>query len=94
MQLLGKPLLEDFKKRHSSARKLLNAWRIEVEKSKWESPQDVKSRYVTASIFADNRVIFNIKGNNYRLVVKIRYYNSIVHIEWIGTHEEYNKKKF
>ncbi len=94
MQLLGKQLLENFKKKHPKARKSLDAWQIEVEKAKWETPQEIKNRYATASFLENNRVIFNIKSNDYRLVVKIRYRNGIVQIEWIGTHEEYDKKKF
>ncbi len=94
MQLLRKSLLEDFKKKHPTVRKAVDAWQKEVETAKWETPQDIKNRYVTASFLENNRVIFNIKSNDYRLVVKIRYRNGIVDIEWIGTHKEYDKKKF
>jgi mRNA interferase HigB len=94
MQLLGLPKLEAFKETHADSRGPLNAWRSEVETTQWNGPQDVKDRYPSASFLADNRVIFNIKGNTYRLVVKVRYQNEIVLIEWVGTHAEYDKQDF
>ena len=57
-------------------------------------PQDIKNRYRSADFLAGNRAIFNIKGNDFRLVVKIRYQNGIVVVEWVGTHAEYDKKRF
>ncbi|QGL26464.1 hypothetical protein GJV52_07170 [Neisseria brasiliensis] len=57
-------------------------------------PSGREGRQQTADFLADNRVIFNIRGNHYRLVVKVRYINGIVKIEWIGTHAEYSKKDF
>ena len=57
-------------------------------------PKDIKNRYRSADFLADNRVIFDIGGNNYRLVVKVRYQGSIVLVEWVGTHAEYDKAKF
>lgn len=94
MQLLGLTKLDTFKRQHADARGPLDVWRIEVEQALWGGPQDIKERYPSASFLADNRVIFNIKGNTYRLVVKAKYQNGIVLIEWIGTHAEYNKKTF
>jgi mRNA interferase HigB len=94
MKLLGKPKLENFKQKYADSRKALDAWRNEVEKANWQTPQDIKNNYRTASFLENNQIIFNIKGNNYRLVVKINYEKQIVYIEWIGTHKEYNKKKF
>lgn len=94
MQLLGLPKLDDFQRKHAGARGSLEAWRSEVEKATWRGSQDVKARYSNASFLADNRVIFNIKGNSFRLVVKVRYQNGIVLIEWVGTHAEYSKKSF
>ena len=94
MQLLGIKLLTDFQMKHPQARKSLDAWRVEVTNSHWNTPQDIKERYVTASFLEKNRVIFNIKGNDYRLVIKVQYKRNMVQIEWIGTHEEYSKKKF
>ena len=94
MLLLGLPTLEDFKRKHAVARGPLDAWRTEVEMARWDGPQDIKRRYATASFLSDNRIIFNIKGNAYRLVVKVRYQNGIVLIEWAGTHAEYSKLDF
>lgn len=94
MQLLGLPMLDEFKRTHAETRGPLDVWRSEVEKAQWSGPWDVKTRYPSASFLADNRVIFNIKGNSFRLVVKVRYQNGIVLIEWVGTHAEYSKKSF
>lgn len=94
MQLLGLIKLDDFKRTHADARSPLDAWRVEVELAQWTGPQDIKNRYPSASFLSDNRVIFNIKGNTYRLVVKARYQNGLVLVEWIGTHAEYDKKSF
>lgn len=94
MQLLGLFKLDDFKRKHADSRGPLDVWRVEVEEARWSGPQDVKNRYPSASFLADNRVIFNIKGNSFRLVVKAKYQNGVVLIEWIGTHAEYSKKTF
>ena len=94
MRLLGLLLLDEFKKDHANARGPLDAWRVEVESAEWHNPGDIKLRYRSADFLADNRVIFNIKGNSYRLVVKIRYQNGLVVVEWVGTHAEYDKKRF
>lgn len=94
MQLVGLIKLDAFKQLHADLRGPLDAWQIEVENANWVSPQDIKNRYPNVSFLADDRVIFNIKGNSYRLVVKTRYQNGIVLIEWIGIHAEYDKKKF
>jgi len=93
MQLLGLFKLDEFKRKHADSRGPLDVWRVEVEQAQWVSTQDVKSRYPSASFLADNRVIFNIKGNAFRLVVKAKYQNGIVLVEWVGTHAEYDKKK-
>ncbi len=94
MQLVNLPLLDSFKRAHADARGPLNQWQIEVERALWLSTQDIKHRYPSASVLSDNKIIFNIKGNKYRLVVKVKYRNGIVFIEWVGTHAEYDKKKF
>ena len=94
MRILGLLVLDDFKKSHADARGPLDAWRREVEEAEWQSPQDIKQRYRSADFLGDNRVIFNIKGNSYRLVVKVRYQNGMVVVEWVGTHAEYGKKRF
>jgi mRNA interferase HigB len=94
MRLVGLLKLEEFKQKHADSRIPLDCWRNEVEKAQWDGPHDIKRSYASASFLADNRVIFNIKGNKYRLVIKAKYQYGIVMIEWVGTHAEYNKKNF
>jgi mRNA interferase HigB len=69
----------------------LKSWHKEAEEANWKNPQDIKNNYPAASFLADNRVVFNIKGNSYRLIVKINYEFSLVWIRFIGTHPEYDK---
>jgi mRNA interferase HigB len=69
-------------------------WFDEACNAEWKTPQDIKNRYSSADFLADNRVIFDIKGNHYRLVVKVRYQGEIVVVEWVGTHAEYDKQDF
>jgi mRNA interferase HigB len=94
MRILGLPILEIFKKKYSDCRGQIDAWRAEVENEKWKDTMDVKRRYPSASFLGNGRIIFNIKGNSYRLVVQVRFIGEIVLIEWIGPHSEYDKKKF
>jgi mRNA interferase HigB len=61
----------------------------EAEDARWQSPADIKARYRSADFLPGNRVVFNIKGNHYRLVVKIHYNTGVVYIRFVGTHEEY-----
>lgn len=96
MQILGKDKLDKFSKKHADVRSAINAWHDEVSDKNclWKDSHEIKSRYPSADFLADNRVIFNIKGNHYRLVVKVRYQNSMVVVDWVGTHAEYSKKTF
>ena len=94
MKVLGRDKLNAFILRHGDAKKPLAAWFKEAERSTWQTTQDIKNKYRSADFLSGNRVIFNIKGNHYRLVVKVRYQNGIVVVEWVGTHAEYSKKKF
>jgi mRNA interferase HigB len=68
----------------------LEAWFTEARKAHWKNAADVKRLYATASIVSSDRVVFNITGNDYRLVVAIDYEKGIVWIKWIGTHAEYD----
>ncbi len=90
MNLIGKQLLRDFSKKYVDARSHLESWEVEVELAQWNNPHELKDRYPKASIIKDHQVVFNIRGNNYRLLVKINYKNKIVLIKKIGTHKEYN----
>jgi len=83
-------MLREFWEIHQDAEQPLRAWHAKTKRAKWTSTSDVKNDYRNASFVADNRVIFNIKGNRYRLVVAINYQYQIVYIRFIGTHDEYN----
>jgi mRNA interferase HigB len=91
MRIIAKSALSDFWALHPDAEEPLLAWYREVEKEDWDPPAKVKTRYRAASIVGDNRVVFNIKGNKYRLVVKINYPYRVVYIRFVGTHAGYDK---
>ncbi|MBV8118336.1 MAG: type II toxin-antitoxin system HigB family toxin [Alphaproteobacteria bacterium] len=69
----------------------LDAWFAEVRRATWSSTADVKRLYRTASIIASNRIVFNIRGNAYRLVVAVDFEKGIVWIKWLGTHRDYDR---
>ncbi len=69
----------------------LKSWFAEAGKASWNSPTDIKEKYRSASILKNNRVVFNICGNKYRLIVRINYSSKVVFIRFIGTHTEYDK---
>jgi len=94
MRILGLSILESLKKDHADSRGHLDAWQMDVEREDWKTPHDIKRRYRSADFLADNRVIFDIKGNSYRLVVKVQYRIGLVLVEWVGTHAEYSKRRF
>jgi len=75
----------------ADAKSPLLAWHREAVRSHWKSPADIKSQYRNASFIADNRVIFNIAGNKYRLVVRINYPLEVVYIRFVGTHADYDR---
>jgi len=91
MLLIGKGLLVDFKRKHSDSRERLEEWISDVEESRWNGPEDVKSRYSSASFLKRNVVIFNIGGNKYRIIVVVEYQGGVVKVKWVGTHAEYDK---
>lgn len=78
-------------KDHPALKAALDAWFAEVSKAAWTSTADVKRRYATASIVNADRIVFNIKGNDYRLVVAVDFEKMIVWIKWIGTHRDYDR---
>jgi mRNA interferase HigB len=79
---------------HPDVRSAVDSWIAEVSEARWSSPVDVKARYPSASILESNRVIFNLRGNNYRVDTTIAYKTSIVVVNRAGTHAEYSKWKF
>ena len=91
MRIVSRKALKDFAARFPEAEGRLNAWYHEAKKARWQTPADIKARYGSASILKDSRVVFNICGNNYRLVVKVGYTRGIVFVRFIGTHEEYSQ---
>jgi len=91
MRVLSRSTLRTFWELHPDAEEALKAWYYEASHATWRSPADIKALYRNASIIANNRVVFNIKGNNYRLIAAIRYDSGIVFIRFIGTHAEYDK---
>jgi mRNA interferase HigB len=78
-------------KDHAGLKAALDAWFDEVKKARWASAADVKRSYATASIVSADRIVFNVKGNDYRLVVATDFDKGIVWIKWIGTHKDYDK---
>ena len=90
MRIISEKSLREFWRLHPDARPPLLAWCREVEAEDWNTPAQVKAKYRSASFIADNRVIFNIKGNDYRLVVWINYRKRLVYIKWVGSHTDYN----
>jgi len=76
---------------HRDVEQALRAWEKEAECAHWHTPAEIKARYASASFLGSNRVVFNIKGNDYRLVVQIHYNTGIVFIRFVGTHEEYDR---
>lgn len=69
----------------------LKAWYHEAKKANWKNPNDIKAQYKSASVVGNNRIVFNICGNKYRLIVRINYTNQWVYIRFVGTHKEYDK---
>lgn len=91
MRIIAKSTLRDFWLANPTVEFPLLDWYNMTKGANWSSPNDVKKTYGNASIVANNRVVFNIKGNDYRLVTEIDYDYQFVFIIWIGTHKEYNK---
>lgn len=91
MRVIVKSTLRTFWTKYKDCEEQLKSWYKEAEEAHWKEPRDIKRDYPTASFLPDNRVVFNIKGNNYRLVVKINYDYGIVWIRFVGTHGQYDK---
>ena len=93
MRIIAKSTLKNFweQPNYSDSRSPLESWHDEVLKAIWTSPQAVKEQYGSASICANNRMVFNIGGNKYRLVVEMQYRANIAWVKFIGTHEQYDK---
>ena len=91
MRIISRKTLREFWERYPDARQALQTWYADIARADWKTPGDIKAVYRNASFLADNRIVFNIKGNRYRVVVRVVYQFGIVYIRFVGTHEEYNR---
>ena len=91
MRIIKRGTLRDYWRHHRDATEPLKSWYREVKAADWQSPHDVKAMFGSASIVGDNRIVFNIAGNKYRLVVKFNYPYRVAYIRFIGTHAEYDE---
>ncbi|MCA6443572.1 MAG: type II toxin-antitoxin system HigB family toxin [Bacteroidota bacterium] len=91
MRVIAKKILRNFWIKHNDCESQLKSWFHEAQKANWKNPNEIKKEFPSASILQDNRVVFNIKGNSYRLIVKINYDYKILWIRFIGTHKQYDK---
>ena len=89
-RIIAKSTLREFWQKHPNSEQYLKTWYDTVKGTNWNSPNDVKQTYISASILKNGRVVFNIKGNSYRLVVKFNYEKQWAFIRFIGTHTEYD----
>ncbi len=83
--------LREFWGKHTDAERALRGWFKTVEKESWNSFNEVKQTFGSSDVIRGNRAVFNIKGNKYRLIVKVNYDWKIVYVRFIGTHAEYDK---
>lgn len=93
MRIISQKTIKDFYEQtlYQDSKESLEAWHKEAIKADWQNPNDIKEQYRSASIIGNNRVVFNIHGNKYRLIVKINYFAKVVYIRFIGTHKQYDK---
>lgn len=91
MRIIARKTLRLFWERHPDAEQALRAWFHDVTQADWKTPNDIRQVYATASIIAHNRVVFNIRGNQYRLIIAVNYDYGIVYIRFVGTHREYDQ---
>lgn len=91
MKVLNKDLAENFARKHADSRIALNRWMQVIEDAKWKNHAELKQAIPTADYVGNSRYVFNIKGNNYRLVIAILFIAGIATIRFIGTHAEYEK---
>ncbi|MDT0685287.1 type II toxin-antitoxin system HigB family toxin [Autumnicola psychrophila] len=90
-RIIAKRTLREFWEKHSDAEQYLKTWYETAQSTKWNTPTDIKQTYINASVLKGNRVVFNIKGNSYRLIVKFNYERQWAFIRFVGTHAEYDK---
>ncbi len=93
MRIISRRTLKEFWKQSAyvDSEQALKAWFDEARQASWKTPNDIKAQYKSASILKDSRLVFNIHGNKYRLIVKINYDFSVIYIRFVGTHKQYDK---
>lgn len=91
MRIIALSTLKAFWEKHPDAELPLRSWYAEASRAEWKTPADIKTAYRSASFIANRRVVFNIKGNDYRLVVAVKYGLGLMYIRFIGTHNQYDK---
>ncbi len=92
MRVIAIRTLKEFwqKPGNGDSEQALRAWYAEAKEAEWNGPNDIKSKYLSASIVGNNRVVFNIKGNKYRLIVAIKHDFKLAYIRFVGTHKGYD----
>lgn len=91
MRIIAKKPIRQFWESFPDAEGPLKAWYADAKHADWKTPNDIKKHYASASIVANNLVVFNIGGNKYRLICHVRYDLGILFVRFVGTHEEYDK---
>lgn len=91
MRVISRKILREFWEKHPDARQPLQTWYADVKHSTWTNPADKKNIYQNASFLGKNRIVFNVKGNKYRIVIVVQYQYEVVYIRFIGTHKEYDR---
>jgi len=91
MRIISRKKIRKFWEKHSDARQALESWYADAKQANWKTPSDIKNVYKNASFVANNRVVFNIKGNKFRLVAAVQFEYGIIYIRFVGTHKEYDK---
>lgn len=91
MRIIAISALRQFWEKHPDSEQTIRAWVDETRKAQWTQPSEIKAHYRSASILKNRRVVFNIKGNNYRLVAAVAFKLGIVYVKFIGTHDQYDK---
>lgn len=91
MRIIAKRTLRDFWTKHAESEQQLKAWFRDTENAGWQNTQQLKRDHPSASILAANRIVFNIKGNRYRLIVKFNFEHQVGWVRFIGTHAEYDE---
>ena len=91
MRVIAKKILRDFWEKHNDCEQQLKSWFQEAEKANWINSNQIQSEYPNSRVIENNRVVFNIKGNNYRLIIKVNYKYGMIWIRFVGTHAEYDK---